>query len=42
VAKKEPDELDEAVAVLEQIVRGHTPRLLGCPDPVITRVFDED
>lgn len=36
------DELDEVVTVLERIVRGHALRLLGCPDPVITRVFDED
>jgi hypothetical protein len=36
------DELDEVVAVLERIVRGHALRLLGCPDPVVTRVFDGD
>lgn len=36
------DELEEVVAVLERMVRGHALRLLGCPDPVITRVFDED
>ncbi|GAB3084789.1 hypothetical protein [Isoptericola nanjingensis] len=35
------DELDEAVAVLERIVRGHALRLLGCPDLVVTRLFDE-
>ena len=34
------DELHEAVEVLERIVRGHALRLLGCPDPVVTRVFD--
>ena len=34
------DELDEVVAVLEQIVRGHALRLLGCPDPVVARVFE--
>lgn len=36
------DELDEVVNILERIVRGHALRLLGCPDLVITRVFDED
>lgn len=36
------DELDEVVAVLERIVRGHALRLLGCPDLVVTRVFDGD
>lgn len=36
------DELEEVVAVLERIVRGHALRLLGCPDPVVTRVFDGD
>lgn len=34
------DELDEVVAALERIVRGHALRLLWCPDPVVTRVFD--
>lgn len=36
------DELDEVVAVLERIVRGHALRLLGCPDHVVTRVFGGD
>ncbi|MBX9243855.1 hypothetical protein ICW40_03425 [Actinotalea ferrariae] len=36
------DELDEVVAVLERIVRGHALRLLGCPDLVVARVFDGD
>jgi hypothetical protein len=36
------DELHEVVKVLERIVRGHALRLLGCPDPVVTRVFDAD
>lgn len=35
-------ELNEVVVVLEQIVRGHALRLLGCPELVITRVFDGD
>lgn len=35
-------ELDEVVSVLERIVRGHALRLLGCPDSVVTRVFDKD
>lgn len=35
-------DLDEAVAVLERIVRGHALRLLGCADPVVTRVFNAD
>lgn len=36
------DELGEVVAVLEQIVRGHALRLLGCPDEVVTRVFEDN
>ena len=36
------EELDEAVVVLERIVRGHALRLLGCPDFVVSRVFHEE
>lgn len=36
----EPQVLQEAVHVLELIVRGHTLRILGCPDHVVERVFD--
>lgn len=36
------DDLDEVVALLEQIVRAHALRLLGCPDPVVSRVFGDD
>lgn len=35
------DELDDVVTVLERIVRGHALRLLGCPDLVVARVFDQ-
>jgi ApeA N-terminal domain 1 len=33
--------LDEAVRILEFIVRAHSLRILGCPDHVVERVFDE-
>ncbi len=35
-------DLDEAVRVLERIVRAHALRLLGCPDSVLERVCDLD
>lgn len=34
--------LDEAVGILELIVRGHSLRILGRPDHVVARVFDEN
>ena len=34
--------LDEAVGILELIVRGHSLRILGCPDHVVARIFDEN
>ncbi|WP_375544142.1 hypothetical protein [Dermabacter hominis] len=36
------DDLDEVVTLLERIVRAHALRLLGCPDPVVSRVFGDD
>ncbi|MEU3703624.1 HEPN domain-containing protein [Streptomyces anulatus] len=33
-------ELDEVVKILELIVRGHSLRILGCPESVVKRVFD--
>lgn len=36
-----PEQLLEVVAILEEIVRGHALRLLGCPDSVVARVFNE-
>lgn len=35
-------DLNEAVRVLERIVRAHALRLLGCPDSVLERVCDLD
>jgi hypothetical protein len=37
----DPQVLDEAVRILELIVRGHSLRILGCSDHVVARVFDE-
>jgi hypothetical protein len=33
--------LNDAVRILELIVRGHSLRILGCPDDVVKRIFDE-
>ncbi|MFD4231406.1 hypothetical protein [Streptomyces sp. NPDC058545] len=37
----EAHKLDKAVGILELIVRGHSLRILGCPDHVVERVFNE-
>ncbi|HEY8986058.1 MAG TPA: HEPN domain-containing protein [Streptomyces sp.] len=34
-------ELDEVVRILELAVRAHSLRILGCPDDVVKRVFEE-
>ncbi|WP_133885212.1 hypothetical protein [Streptomyces sp. BK208] len=34
-------ELDEVVHILELAVRAHSLRILGCPDDVVKRVFEE-
>ena len=38
----DPYDLNEAVQVLERMVRAHALRLLGCPDSVLKRVCDPD
>ncbi|WP_341241519.1 hypothetical protein [uncultured Nocardioides sp.] len=36
----DPSEVDEVVRVLEEVVRAHALRLLGCPDIVLKRVLE--
>ena len=37
----DPAALDETVSLLEQVVRAHALRLLGCPDEVLARVLKD-